>query len=310
MFACPFLAGCTVTRDLTHVVFIEPLQFPANLDHYKTKHINRMMAREALANCVGGQERFGSGWWPFSELLANHHGLPVSPDYADGFIDGFSDHLTYGGGGLPPLAPPRRYWKVRYANPVGREAVQAWYAGFTDGAATAMSSGVRDSRVIPASVAAGTGMLQRDSPPSPNPSWEEEIYSPLEELPDPTIPTDYMPLLDEFDVHPTDSSGPDIHPAAFQPTSSILRPASQTKTSPSSIQHDPLPEVVRRLPQIENGGEPATVASPPAVAAKTPRVEESGVVAPTADGSGTKTAEPPLTSSRRRRTSKPRNNEE
>jgi hypothetical protein len=113
----------------------EPQAYCASSDRADTFHHNRELARRAWA-----------------QLAASDPSVCSSPEYRDGFIDGYADYLNLGGTGAAPPIPPRRYWNVDYKCPGGVEAIQAWYAGFEQGAAAAKESGIREVEVVPSSV--------------------------------------------------------------------------------------------------------------------------------------------------------------
>jgi hypothetical protein len=66
-----------------------------------------------------------------------------SPDFAQGFKDGFAEYLFRGGNGELPLAAPLRYRDICYQNPQGYQAVQDWFDGYRLGTAKAHDSGAR-----------------------------------------------------------------------------------------------------------------------------------------------------------------------
>lgn len=72
-----------------------------------------------------------------------------SPDYGQGFKEGFVDYLDAGGAGNPPPIPPRRYLAYRYQNPEGYQAINDWFTGFRHGATVAAEIGYRKYIVAP-----------------------------------------------------------------------------------------------------------------------------------------------------------------
>jgi hypothetical protein len=66
-----------------------------------------------------------------------------SSDYAQGFKDGYAEHLFRGGDGEPPLLAPLHYRHLRYQTPQGYVAVEDWFAGYRHGAAVAHDTGAR-----------------------------------------------------------------------------------------------------------------------------------------------------------------------
>ena len=78
----------------------------------------------------------------------NMSGNPGSEHFRAGFTDGFADYLRYGGDGLAPVLPPRRYWEP--STGVCRlDAIEQWKSGFQVGSEAARESGLRDQIVMP-----------------------------------------------------------------------------------------------------------------------------------------------------------------
>jgi hypothetical protein len=90
---------------------------------------------------------------------ANHQRL-VSPDYAQGFKDGFAEHLHSGQEQLPHSAPAR-YRGVEYQTPQGYRAIEDWLDGYRCGIAVAIESGCR--RWITGPGAPPGALLNKDS---------------------------------------------------------------------------------------------------------------------------------------------------
>ena len=74
-----------------------------------------------------------------------------SPEYENGFTEGFADYLYRGGTGKAPLVPPRGFWKLRFQNPNGELKVKEWYAGFEHGVRDCQQRGIRDMWTVPTS---------------------------------------------------------------------------------------------------------------------------------------------------------------
>jgi hypothetical protein len=100
-------------------------------------------------------------------VQAHHDGPPPSPDFAKGFVAGFSRYLEKGGTGNPPPVPPRCYWRVDQRTGAGRQGAEDWFDGFRMGSATAMVSGLRLVNMVPTSV----------PPPRTAQGWAEEFPS-------------------------------------------------------------------------------------------------------------------------------------
>lgn len=129
--------GCSSPglRNILRVNVWEPEAYCASKDREVTFRHNRELAERAWA-----------------QLAASDPSVCASREFGDGFIDGYADYLNLGGTGAAPPIPPRRYWNVDYKSPGGVEAIQAWFAGFEQGAAAAKASGIREVEVVPSSV--------------------------------------------------------------------------------------------------------------------------------------------------------------
>lgn len=78
----------------------------------------------------------------------------ASDDYADGFVDGYADHLEAGGPTEPEPAPPSRYQKTVVHTPATLRAGEDYFAGFHAGALAAHASGQRRLMVVPVAMPA------------------------------------------------------------------------------------------------------------------------------------------------------------
>ena len=124
-----------------------------------------------------------------------------------GFEEGFSDYLTYGGDGLTPVMPPRRYWRFWYTSPAGYDAVTEWFNGWDAGVAAAEMSGLREFATVPSSLIMGGAILDRT---------DGQLLEPLEEVPP---PGDYAPWVD-----PPSGTGPP-EPTRLAPPGNQLPPS-------------------------------------------------------------------------------------
>ena len=93
-------------------------------------------------------EDFVSGWrnrvWANRAYNARREMMdpgPYEADYRRGFVAGYTN-VAQGGQGCTPSLPPRIYWSWRYQSAEGQVKVQAWYAGFPQGARAAEEDGV------------------------------------------------------------------------------------------------------------------------------------------------------------------------
>jgi hypothetical protein len=120
--------ACQIVESTVQNAINEPV---TDFDLYRFHRRTRALATQA--------------WESFA--IANAH--CVSPDYRDGFIDGYADYLEFGGNGEPIAEPPKRYQRIGYQTPSGIRAVAEYYDGFTQGIGAAKASGQRELLVIP-----------------------------------------------------------------------------------------------------------------------------------------------------------------
>jgi hypothetical protein len=111
---------------------------------------------------------------------------PYPQDFAKGFVEGFVDYLDAGGSGEPPRAAPFRYRLLKYKNPEGVQAAQAWFAGFRYGASVAEASGWRDAILVPLS--GPISPATRSSLPSATPTTGTASETPANPSRLPTLP--------------------------------------------------------------------------------------------------------------------------
>jgi hypothetical protein len=104
------------------------------------------------------------------EVRLSAPGHPYSPEYGDGFIEGYAEFLEIGGHGEPPAVPPFRFRLKRYQTPQGYRAVEDWFAGYRDGARTARESGLRELFVVPLSAPPINALDERPPVPPPPPT--------------------------------------------------------------------------------------------------------------------------------------------
>jgi hypothetical protein len=132
LFCLPVAAasgGCSMVKYSVSNLHYEP-----SIHHWEhqIKHDLRSQARET-----------------YKDYLAAHPEECFSAYFKDGFIDGFSDYLNYGGQGEPPAMPPSKYRKNKYLTPEGYAALEDYFSGFRLGARIAMDSGIRETLVVP-----------------------------------------------------------------------------------------------------------------------------------------------------------------
>ena len=148
------LSGCGLLRETHHVTelarrttFLEPRFY----DYINSDKIAQREAR-LLAE---------QAWGEVAMTIPN-----ASPDYQNGFTEGFADYLYRGGEGEPPVIPPRGYWNLRFLNQFGRLTINDWYEGFRHGVQVCKSSGLRSMWLVPTSLLGGLDEEDEDSLPS------------------------------------------------------------------------------------------------------------------------------------------------
>lgn len=142
-------AGCALNYNLRRTSLVQPRQYCSFWDERHQEKYFRKVAKQELE-----RER--------ATAMANSDDYtcdPYSADQACGFEDGFVDYVMYGGVGNPPSLPPRRYWRAKYQNGSGYQAIQDWYSGFRQGAAVAQASGYRDCVIMQLSDGLNTSTL-------------------------------------------------------------------------------------------------------------------------------------------------------
>lgn len=73
-----------------------------------------------------------------------------SPEFRDGFLDGYSDYLDRGGDASPPAVPPPRYTdNPKYFSPEGHVLIRDYFLGFKYGADVAAATGQRQFLTVP-----------------------------------------------------------------------------------------------------------------------------------------------------------------
>lgn len=129
---CCFGAGCSLAHTAAHNVCQIPREW---WQERREDERNLMLAKEA--------------WLQASAAT----GGIADTAFMDGFVDGFTDYLKYGGSGQPPALPPVKLRTQKCPTPAGRAAAESWFAGFRFGANWARSSGQRMNTVYPVAIA-------------------------------------------------------------------------------------------------------------------------------------------------------------
>jgi hypothetical protein len=164
--------GCGPLAQAMHILVIEPIQYCKTADDILERRRDYRLAEEA--------------WQVVAQENPDH---PYSPDYVNGFMDGFADYLYAGGTGEPPPLPPRQYWRITYETPQGHQAIEDWFAGFRFGATIARESGYREGITIPSSLLSPNAAdLYPSSTPSESNALPAEVLPPPKEITAPPSP--------------------------------------------------------------------------------------------------------------------------
>ena len=138
MAFCVVSPGCRLFDVAWQTTVVEPI-------HYSRNACERISRRRFLGLAEQSLEQAKANVRAESD---EYDCEPFSIDYQQGFIDGFVMYLEAGGTAVQPL-PPRRYWKVKYQNPVGLQRISEWNEGYRHGRAAAEASNYRSFVEIP-----------------------------------------------------------------------------------------------------------------------------------------------------------------
>lgn len=160
-------SGCSVWRETNRVYDLARRTTQVEPHYYEYIRSDKVAQREA--RLLAKQS------WAENPLNGT-----ASPDYKNGFMEGFADYLYRGGSGEPPVVPPRGYWNLRFLNQFGKVSVNDWYTGFRAGAADCKARGLRDMWLVPTSLVAeasdSTANLSEGLEWSDDETWDEETY--------------------------------------------------------------------------------------------------------------------------------------
>jgi len=208
------------------------------------QEINRMIQRRAR-----------EAW---QEVCRQYSRRPFTPEFHDGFIDGYSDYLDRGGDGQPPAVPPPRYTQNKhYYTPEGHVRLRDYLLGFKYGTDVAIASGQRQFLTVPVlipdapestlvDVAEATPIapalplpMPRAVGPSPRPA---EVLGPLGA--ESTKPAPGIPAIPAVPATPALPDLPAIpNSSSKAPDSSEVKPAGADERvrPPNRDEFEPLP---------------------------------------------------------------------
>lgn len=162
LLGCALLCGCAVGTETRRVLALAARTTQHEPRFFEYLRSDRLAQREARLLAE-------QAWAEVVESVPN-----ASPDYENGFMEGFADYLYRGGSGEPPAVPPRGYWNLRFLNQFGRATTKAWFDGFRHGAQDCKTRGLREMWLVPLSLVDNEADTQETPPPSdvraPDPS--------------------------------------------------------------------------------------------------------------------------------------------
>jgi hypothetical protein len=112
--------------------------------------------------CLRNRRTANAAWEQYSEQI--NPGQKYPDHYVRGFKQAVADYLEAGGTGALPPIPPRQYWGVWYQTPAGHQAVEQWFAGYSQGATMAQERGFRHWITVPSSLALPSTQNVDDQP--------------------------------------------------------------------------------------------------------------------------------------------------
>ena len=123
------LTGCNLAYYAGHNLVNEPVE---RLDEHKLT--SRLKAESRTV---------------WRDICRQFSGRTFTPEFADGFTDGYADHLENGGTPSPPAVPPLRYRRANYLTPQGHPLIRDYMIGFQYGAEVASATGKRQFLTVP-----------------------------------------------------------------------------------------------------------------------------------------------------------------
>ncbi|MFO0805469.1 MAG: hypothetical protein U0791_20385 [Gemmataceae bacterium] len=162
----------------------------------------------------------------------------VSGDFADGFRDGFADHL-FRGTLQAPLLPPARYRDLSYQTSDGFRAGSDWLDGFQAGIADAQARGIRNWILGPTSLG-GAALTERASVVQP-----PAIPLPVPSVVPPIGPNDRLPTPRAIEK----TSWRELvltQPETIRPPVRLAEPPSKFSTPPAA-RSMPQPAITQRV---------------------------------------------------------------
>ncbi len=290
----PALGGCNIAYYATHNLVNEHL----------VKHTQARIDHE-----LRGEAR--AAW---REVRCQFPRRAFSPEFRDGFLDGYADYLDRGGNAQPPAVPPVKYTRhAKYYSPEGHALIKDYYLGFKYGVDVAVATGQRQFLTVPVL------LPEKDtSPPvfdvqpggvpafpvSPGDPAAPPVVIPAPGVP---VPSGPPPVIVPGPGVPAPSGPPVIIPAPLpaprplpggspnQPSAAAPRPPSPAAPSPLPTPRPLPPEARVPVPATPDVKLPPTPPPSPRLTAPVPpAVSKGSPVVPPADPETLPRPNPPL----------------
>jgi hypothetical protein len=252
----PVLSGCNIFYYAAKNTLNEPVELCDQLS--RTHHL-RKQAKEC-----------------WQEVRKQYPRKAFTPEFRDGFIDGYVDYLDRGGNAVLPAVPPKRYTRNDYLTAEGHDRIRDYFLGFKYGLDVALATGQRQFLTVPVLLApqhegpqtfniqSGNRPDTPQMPPGPMPDEPPKPGPPLQVPPPPglgTAPGRPRPFAGATPAVPPPAAGPAAPPgpvAAGGPT-----------RAPDKPKREPNPPVVK-TPAPRPPADPGARLGPPAPTAMIP----------------------------------------
>ena len=217
------LTGCNIAYYAGHNLLNEPA---TRWDEHK---LDKRLHAEAK-----------SAW---RDVCRQYPARTFTPEFADGFQEGYVDYLDNGGSPRPPAVPPPRYRRARYLTPEGNARARDYLIGFKYGADVATATGRREFLTVPVALSEpqpDPPLAITHIPAPPETSADPPGAVVIPPLPPPT-PAQPMPSKPDEGKGPGPTSAlPAGRPIATRPVPSV----------PIAIMLEPGVELPEALPPV------------------------------------------------------------
>ena len=261
-----------------------------NIAYYTAKNvINEPIELCDQIHRTQGLRKQAKACW--QEVRKQYPRKAFTPEFRDGFIDGYVDYLDRGGNAVVPPVPPKRYTRNDYLTPEGHERIRDYFLGFRYGLDAALATGQRPFLTVPV-------LLPERGPDGP-PTFNIQPAGPhAAVLPEPRpVPATWpgtMPVPTPVPVPIPIRPAPGAPPLSIPPPPGVgaatERPRPQPFAGPTPVPVavagatvQPGAATARPVERVVLPAEPRRTPSPPAPVVKGPPPPASspGSVAPT-----------------------------